>query len=260
MSSPRPGDAGARALRDLVESPDPDRLVIVTINARLDAAAQKSVWLKTIEQHGVVVDIWPIERGELPQWVIARAQMLGLRLTRAAAELMADRVEGNLLAADQELRKLALVADGGEIDEAFVLERVGANSRFDVFRLSDAVLAGDAARALRVLDGLRAEGVHPTLIAWAIVRELTLIARVSGATRRGDSIDSVLGRLHVWRRRQPLVRRAAGRYRADELRRLMRQARDVDRTIKGAAPGPAWPALTALVMAAVEPRSRWLQS
>jgi DNA polymerase-3 subunit delta len=258
MSSPRPGDAGARALRELAEKPDADRLVIVTINAKLDAAALRSVWLKTIERHGVVVDIWPVERGELPRWVLDRARALGLRLSPAAAELMADRVEGNLLAADQELHKLALVADGAEIDEAAVLECVGANARFDVFRLSDAVLAGDGPRALAVLDGLRAEGIHPTLIAWAIIRELSLVARLGAAGRRGDAIDSALARLHVWRRRQPLLRRAVGRFSRQELARLLRQGRDVDRAIKGAGPGPAWPALTALVMAAVAPRSGWL--
>jgi DNA polymerase-3 subunit delta len=205
-----------------------------------------------------VIDIWPVERGELPQWIAARATALGLRLNRGATELMADRVEGNLLAADQELRKLALVATDATFDEAAILDRVGSNSRFDVFRLSDAVLAGDAARAMKVLDGLRAEGTHPTLIAWAIIRELALVARLHGATARGESPDTALARLHVWRKRQPLLKRAAGRIREAQLRALLRQARDVDQTIKGALAGSAWPALTALVMAAVEPSSRWL--
>ncbi len=258
MHSPRPGDAGAKALRALAETPDPDRLVIITITAKLDAAASRSVWYKTIEKHGLVVQIWPIERGELPQWIVARAGRFDLRLSRGAAELMADRVEGNLLAADQELRKLAIVADGREIDEQAVLDRVGASSRYDVFRLSDAVLAGDAPRAMTVLDGLQAEGIHPTLISWAIIRELGLVARLHGAEQRGESADAALRRLHVWQKRQPLLKRAAGRIRPAQIRALLKQARDVDLAIKGATGTPAWPALTALIMAALKPRSRWL--
>ena len=258
LETPRPGDAGGRALRALAETPDTDRLVIISINAKLDAAAQRSVWFKTVEKHGVVVDIWPVDRAELPRWIQERARGLELRLTQSAAELMADRVEGNLLAADQELKKLALVADGREIDEAAVLDRVGANARFDVFRLSDAVLQGDAARALKVLEGLQSEGTAAPLVSWAVIREISLLSRLGAAADRGESLDSVLNRMRVWRRKQPLLKKALGRLDRTQRHRLMRQARQVDRVIKGAGVAPAWPALTALVLAAVDPRSRWL--
>jgi len=212
MQTPRPGDVGARIIRALAEKRDHDRLVIITINAKLDAAAARSVWVKTIEQHGALLEIWPVDRHELPAWVLARAKLHDLQLSRSAAELLADRVEGNLLAADQELRKLALASSTDVIDDAAVLDQVASNTRFDVFGLSDAVLAGDAARALKVLDGLRAEGTHPTLVAWAIVRELGVVARLQAAKRGGESIDSALGRLHVWRKRHPLLKRAAMRW------------------------------------------------
>ena len=258
MSAPRPGDAGARVLRSLAEENDPDRLVLITINARLDASASRSVWLRTIEKHGVLVDIWPVDRAQLPQWLADRAAGLGLRLSRDAAVMIAERVEGNLLAADQELQKLSILAPDAQIDEATVVDCVAASARYDVFRLSDAVLAGDARRAIQVLEGLRTEGTHPTLISWAVIRELGLVARLHGAQARGESLDSTLGRLHVWRKRQPLLKRAAGRIAPDQLRELLHQARNVDRQIKGALAGPPWPALTGLVLAAVEPRSRWL--
>src|SRR5690606_13929813 len=135
MPSPRPGDAGARVLRALAARPDPDRLLIVAISARLDSAAASSQWVSALDEAGVVVEIWPIERAELPRWIRERAARYRLKLTPGAAELLADRVEGHLLAADQELLKLALLDDGGTVDEAEVLESVADSARFDVFRL-----------------------------------------------------------------------------------------------------------------------------
>jgi DNA polymerase-3 subunit delta len=258
MRTPRPGDAGARAIRALAEAQDPDRLIVIVIDTKLDASAARSVWVRTIENHGVVLQIWPVERGELPQWIAQRARRYQIELTRGAAELLAERAEGNLLAADQELHKLALVGYTGAIDEAEVLDHVSSSARFDVFRLSDAVLAGDATRAIRVLDGLRAEGTHPTLIAWALVRELDLVGRLHGARSSGENPETALGRMRVWKRRWPLLKRAAQRWSRNDLAALVRQAGQVDRTIKGVVAGHPWSALTGLVLAAVEPRSRWL--
>jgi DNA polymerase-3 subunit delta len=253
MQTPRPGDAGARVIRALAESGDQDRVLIISINARLDGSAAKSVWVKCIEKHGVLVDIWPVTRAELPQWIRERARRHELELTSAASELIADRVEGNLLAADQELAKLSLTAAGRRIDEQAALEAVASSARFDVFRLTDAVLAGDAARALRVLAGLRLEGVHPTLVLWALVRELSLLAKLKFASRSGQQLESIMRRNGVWQRRQPLVKQALGRFAWAELAELLRLAATTDRRLKGQGYGPHWEALTDLVLAAVSP-------
>jgi DNA polymerase-3 subunit delta len=258
MRTPRPGEAGARAIRALAEAGDPDRLILITVDSRLDSSAARSVWVKSIESHGVVVDIWPVELGELPQWLVARARRHGIELTRGSAELLADRAEGNLLAADQELSKLALMGLDGPIDEAVVLEHVGTSARFDVFRLSEAVLAGDPVRAIKVLEALRTEGTQPTLVAWAIVRELELVGRLHGAGLSGEHPDAVLGRLRVWKRRWPLLKRAASRWTRSDVAALLRQAGQADKTIKGVVAGRPWQALTELILAAVAPRSRWL--
>jgi DNA polymerase-3 subunit delta len=142
-----------------------------------------------------------------------------------------------------------LTLPGRAVGEAEVLAAVASSARFDVFRLSDAVLAGDAARALRVLAGLRAEGVEPTLVSWALTRELTLLARVSYAQAHGENVDNALARLGVWRRRQPAVKQAVRRYGAARTAQFLRQAAEVDSVIKGAALGRPWEALTALVLA-----------
>jgi DNA polymerase-3 subunit delta len=250
LASPRPGDAGARVMRALVERPDPDRLVIVAINGKLDAAASRSAWAKSFEKHGVRVDIWPVERAVLPRWIAARARELGLKLDADAAELLADRVEGNLLAADQELRKLSLTASG-PIDEAAVLEAVANSARFDVFRLTEALVAGDTRRSIRVLEGLRAEGVQAVLVSWALGREISLLAKLKFAILKGEPPDKALARHGVWRNRQPDIKRALSRLSWRRLSALLRQAAEVDNTVKGAQHGQPWDALTALVIAAV---------
>lgn len=249
LASPKPGDAGAACIRALVERPDPDRVLIIAVGAKLDSAASRSVWVKALEQNGVVVEVWPVERGELPDWIRARAAGLCLQLSADAAELLADRVEGNLLAADQELTKLALTMPGVPIGEAEILEAVTDSARFDVFRLSDALLAGDAVRSLRVLAGLRAEGVQPTLVCWAVSREIALLARLQYAAAQGENLDSAMARLGVWRRRQPALKQALRRFVGRSFAPLLAQAADVDGTIKGIVRGQPWEALTGLVIA-----------
>jgi DNA polymerase-3 subunit delta len=252
LPSGRPGDAGARTLSSLAERPDPDRLVLI-VAGRLDGSAARSAWVKSIERHGVLVQAWPIERGELPGWLRARAGRLKLDLTAAAAELLAERVEGNLLAASQELQKLFMARGAGRIDEDAILEAVAVSARFDVFRLSDAVLAGDAGRALAVLRSLRAEGVEPTLVCWALSREIVLLGRLKFALGSGESLDRALGRHGVWRRRQPVVRRALKTLGAVELRALLALAAEADTIIKGRLTARPWDALTRLVMAMLRP-------
>ena len=249
MASSRPGESGGAALCELAEHTDPDRLLLVAVGAKLDAAAARSAWVKAFEERGVLIEVWPVERGELPEWISGRARQLGVELSADAAELLADRVEGNLLAADQEIRKLALTLPGRPVGEAEILEAVTSSARFDVFRLTDAVLEGDAARALRVLGGLRAEGVEPTLVSWALSREITLLARLAYAQAHGENVDNALARLGVWRRRQPAIKQALRRYGVPRTTQYLRQAAEVDSVIKGAALGRPWEALTALVLA-----------
>ncbi len=256
MATPRPGDAGSRTIAELCENDDPARLLLVVVGEKLDSSAARAAWAKAIEEHGVVVEIWPIERGELPRWVEERARHAGLKLTQAAAQLLAERVEGNLLAADQEIRRLAIVAAGREIDEAEVLESVANHARFDVFRLTDAVLAGDAPRAIKVLSALKSEGVAPTLVSWALSREIVLLARLQYAAAHGENLDAAMQRMGVWRRRQPLVKQAIARYRRHDFRALVSQSAAVDGMIKGVTEATPWEALTGLLVALLQPVAR----
>jgi DNA polymerase-3 subunit delta len=253
LNTPKPGDQGSKTIASLSEREDPDTLVIVAVSEKLDSAAARSSWVKAIEQHGAVVEIWPIERSELPRWVQQRAAGLKLKLTNAAAQSLAERVEGNLLAADQEIKRLALTAAGREVDEAEVLEFVANNSRFDVFALADAVLAGETGRTFRILSGLRAEGVHPVQISWVLNRDISLLARLEYAVRHGDNLDGALLRSGVWRRRQPLVRQALAKFKAQRLKTLLAEAARVDAALKGVFPAEPWTTLTDLLIALLRP-------
>jgi DNA polymerase-3 subunit delta len=253
MNSPRPGDAGAKAIRALADSDDPDRIVIISIQEKLDANAQKSVWVKSIEKAGVIVDIRSVPRGDLPRFISARAKRKGLTLDSGAAELLADRVEGNLLAADQELTKLALIVDGGRVDSAAVERSVATSARYDVFRLSDAVIAGDLARALTVLDGLRSEDVHPTLVLWALSRDVMLLSQLGHARDMGRSVDALMNSLRIWDSRQPALKRALARYTDAALARLLALTAQADRIAKGAERGPVWETVTSLIVELIPP-------
>jgi len=198
---------------------------------------------------GAVIQVWPVERSRLPAWISQRARKLGLRLSPATAEWMADRVEGNLLAADQEVRQLVLLLGKGSAADAAVRDAVASNPRFDVFRLADALLAGQESRALRILDGLRAEAAAPSLILWAISRDLGLLAKLKFASRNGTVAAPVWKRHGVWQRRQPLVRRALQRLEAACVAELLVQAAETDRVIKGVESGNPWRHLTSLVLA-----------
>jgi DNA polymerase III subunit delta len=252
LATPKPGDEGSATIAALCERNDPDTLVIVAVGEKLGQAS-RSTWVKAIEQHGAVVEIWPIERGELPRWVQQRAAALKLKLTPAAAQSLAERVEGNLLAADQEIKRLALTAAGREIDEAEVLEFVANNSRFDVFALADAVLAGETGRTFRILSGLRAEGVHPVQISWVLNRDISLLARLEYAVRHGDNLEGVLLRSGVWQRRQPLVKKALSKFKAPRLKTLLAEAARVDAALKGVFPAEPWTTLTDLLVALLRP-------
>jgi DNA polymerase-3 subunit delta len=252
LSAPKPGDEGSETIAALCKRDDPDTLVIVAVGEKLGQAS-RSTWVKAIEQHGTIVEIWPIERGELPRWIQQRATGLRLKLTQAAAQSLAERVEGNLLAADQELKRLALTAAGREVDEAEVLEFVANNSRFDVFALADAVLAGETGRTFKILSGLRAEGVHPVQISWVLNRDISMLARLEYAVRHGDNIEGALLRSGVWQRRQPLVKKALAKFKAQRLKALLAEAARVDAALKGVFPAEPWTTLTDLLIALLRP-------
>jgi DNA polymerase-3 subunit delta len=233
-------DKGAPLLAELASQPPPDVLCLI-VTGKLDKKAVDSAWVRAVEKHGIWVPVWPVDTAALPGWLRTRAKQMQIVLEPDAAQLIVDRVEGNLLAAKQELEKLSLLAAGKPIGADMVLRSVGDSARYDVFQLAEAAAAGDAARALRVLLGLKSEGVEPTLILWALVREL----RGLWQARERDRLRSP-ARGSGWNLAAVPSPRALSRQKQLPLARLLRQASRTDRVIKGLAMGDAWSALTGL--------------
>ena len=228
LASARPGVAGGTVLGMLLERADPDTVLLI-LAPRLDRDAQSAKWVQAAERHGAWVPVWPVEPGKFIPWLRARSRRLGLSLDAQALELLAARTEGNLLAAHQELEKLLLLGAGAQ--GAGALEALADSARFDVFRLSEAALAGDPGRSLRVLAGLRAEGTEPTLVLWALTKALRDLA--GALTRPGGG-----GR--GWQRPSAGLDAAVRRAGRLSLRALIVRAARADRMIKGRLRGDPW--------------------
>lgn len=243
MPTPRPGKEGAAVLAALASDPGPDNLLLV-VTTRPEKEIWSSAWLKAFEKHGVFVQSWPVDIKRLPLWIAERAARLGIAFERGAAELLAERVEGNLLAAQQELEKLALLHPGARLDIEAVQAAVANSARYDVFQLGEAALAGDAPRSLRILEGLRAEGAEPPLVLWALCREMRALADVRNGVAR-----KVFGTMQE--RHEELVRRAAQRTAGQPIEHWFEAAARIDRQLKGQSEtkGDPWTSLTGLVAA-----------
>lgn len=247
MPSGKPGDAGGKALREYATRPAEDTLLLI-VSGKLDAQQRKSKWVTDLEAAGVGIPVWPVEVHQLPQWIRARMQGLGLKPTPEAVELLAERVEGNLLACAQEIDKLRLLLGEGPLDAAAVTAAVVDSARFDVYGLVDAALAGEADRSLRMLSGLRGEGVEPVLVVWALARELRGLAGMAWEMARGESAGAVMARHRVWAKRQPVVGKALTRLKTEAWQALLADCARLDRVVKGLAPGNPWDELVHLCL------------
>lgn len=246
MQNPTPGEQGANAIIELAAQPSPDNLVLI-ITGKLDGRTLNSRWVNAIDKHGTVVQVWPIDLARLPTWIRERLARHKLEADQAAAALLAERVEGNLLAAHQEIEKLALLLPPGPLTAETVVDAVADSARFDVLQLGEAAMRGQASRALRILDGLRGEGIEPTLVLWALNKDLQWIARAQALMRGGQSADAAMNALYVWKPRQPAMRQALARLSAGAVKGLLLDAEGIDRAIKGVVRTDPWTAFEALV-------------
>ena len=242
MPSPRPGKDGGAALAELVTDPPPDTLLLV-ITGWPERDTWSTAWFRAFEKNGVIVQAWPVEIGALPQWIMARAGRHGLVIEPDGAQLLAERVEGNLLAAHQEIGKLALLHAGATVGVDEVLASVANSARYDVYQLGEAALEGDAERSLRILDGLQAEGAEPALVLWALCRELRALADA----RRNPGAAAGYGRQAE--RHAAIVARALKRTAGAPLAPYFIDAGRIDRQVKGLGRGDPWTGLTGLVAA-----------
>ena len=251
LPSGKPGDKGAAALIEYCAKPAEDTLLLISL-PKLDGSAQKTKWGKALVEGGncQFIQIWPVDAHQLPQWINQRLAQAGLSAQRDAVDLIATRVEGNLLAAAQEIEKLKLLAEGNSITVETVQAAVADSARFDVFGLVDAILNGEAGHALRMLEGLRGEGVEPPVILWALARELRLLTGLAQQFSQGVPLDKAFSQARppVWDKRRPLVSKALQRLSAQRWAMLLQDAQHIDAQIKGQAVGSPWTSLSRLAL------------
>ena len=189
MANPTPGEQGGNAIIELATQPSPDNLVLI-LTGKMDGRVQSSKWVNAIDKHGALVQVWPVDLPKLPAWIRERLSRHGLQAEPAAAALLAERVEGNLLAAHQEVEKLALLLPQGAVTAETVMDAVADSARYDVLQIGEAAMRGQTARALRILEGLRAEGVDATLALWAVNKDLQWILRAQYLMQTGTAMPT----------------------------------------------------------------------
>jgi DNA polymerase III subunit delta len=242
VSGGKPGTEGARAIEAHCARLDPEGLTLVSL-PRLDRAGQSSAWFGALAASGVVVEIWPVERARLPQWIGARLARQGQKASPAVLEFLAERVEGNLLAAHQEVQKLALLAPRGELELETVQDAVASVARYDPYAAAEALAAGNLARYARVLQGLRGEGEAPTFVLFAIAGALAVLRGAAA----GKPVERLFGEHRVYNKPlQRALQAALGRHRPEQLEAALAQAARIDRVAKGVARGDAWDEFLAL--------------
>lgn len=235
MPQPKPGADGSRVLCDVLAHPPQDTLLLV-ITDKLEWQDRSAAWVKAFETHGGLVEIEQLLPEQLPGWIAARMRRHGLEPEPEAVSLLAERCEGNLVAAHQEIERLALLAGPGLVTHDTVADAVANSARYHVFQLGEAALSGDATRTVRILDGLAAEGEEPTLVLWCLAEELRSILQWTPQPQRGAPSRLFRG----GRRRQTFVGRAAQRLPRARVRELLLEAAHADAVIKGAKRGDAW--------------------
>ncbi len=240
-----PDQEAQRALAGLAAQPPADTILLV--NGELERKAQGTIWVKAFEEHGVLVVAQPVERGALPAWIRDRLAREKVMIEPAAAQLLADRVEGNLLAAQQEVERIALLMPGATVGVEDAAALVADSARYDVFELSAAAFAGQAERALRILAGLRAEGQEPPLILWALLQDLRALSRVSFRVAHERSLEDAFRAEQVWSSRQGPLRAAVSRFDRRQIDALIKAVARADRVAKGSLRGDAWVEIEGLV-------------
>lgn len=247
LASGKPGLPGGKALSNWAKAPDPDVLLIVSCDT-WDTASRKSRWAAELTEVGVLVEIWPVKPRELPAWIERRMRAAGFQPVKEAVQLLADLVEGNLLAAQQEIEKLLMLEQGSSVTADVIRQSVANSSRFDAFRLSECLLAGEAGESLKVAAGLRRTGVAIQAVTGALYYQLNQLSAVQSAVLGGENEERVFGRLRIFSMAQPLYRQALRRVSEDQLGDSFRALSLVDRQSKGRAAGDPWQTLDDIIL------------
>ncbi len=249
LPSGAPGKQGGEALRNFVNQPPEDTTLLI-ISGKIDNRSQKAKWFTELDRIGVTIPIWPIDFAQLPRWIGRRMQDKGLRPARGVTELMAQRVEGNLFAAAQEIDKLSLLCPDGEVTEQTILDSVADNARFQVFGLMDNVLMGHAAKLPRMLQRLKAEGLDVLALFSAVSWTLHRLIDISSQIESGIHIEQAFAaqKPPVWDKQKPVLRNAVLRHDYPRWQRFLVDLSAIDRAAKGMSSQCPWDLLERLCL------------
>jgi len=242
LPSGAPGIEGAKALVSYCGRLQEDNLLLITAG-KLASSALKSRWFEALDKQGVVIQVWPLEGQDLINWLQQRLRQRGLSAESDGLRLLASRVEGNLLAAAQEIEKLYVIYGEGRLSQQQIFEVVADNSRYDVFKLIDSVLSDGIDRIIKILTGLRGEGVAAPIVLWVLTREARSLIKIKWAIAGGQSRDLVYKNNQIWDKRKQLISHALNRLSDKDLTSILVLAAKADRQIKGQQSGDVWETL-----------------
>ena len=247
LPSGKPGAEGSKALCEYLDIASGDDVLLI-VSGKIDKQSTNSKWYKALDKAGVTVQVWPVDAKNLPRWLQQRVRNAGMSIDDDALRLLCERMEGNLLAAVQEVEKLKLLAADSKITMQTVTEAVSDNARYNLFDMADNALKGNTSVSLRMLYGLRAEGTEPPVVLWALVREIRTLYEAQLDCDSGQSTQQALSSRRVWQNRMPLMQAALARHNTHSLSLLLEQAARADGSIKGFADGKPWDNLSRLVI------------
>ncbi len=254
IPSGKPGKEGGKTIETFCNNLPMDVLTLVTL-PKIDKQSQAAKWFKALEQYATLIPIYSIERQQLPNWIGQRLARQQQKTDTTTLQFLADQVEGNLLAAHQEIQKLALIYPAGDLSFEQVKDVVLDVARYDVYQLSDAMLAADITRYTRILSGLQGEGTPPLLILATLTEQIRQLINIRAGLNAGQSATQLLSTAKIWGERQKTVMVACKRITMQSLMQGLSQAAEIDRIIKGVALGDSWEELLQLGLGFAAPKT-----
>ena len=255
VPSGKPGVEGGKALQALASQPLSDTTVLIIL-PKLEREAKNSAWFSALEKQALVINLEEVPASQLPKWIGARLAQQGQQASPATLEFLAHQVEGNLLAANQEVQKLGLLHPAGELSDDAVRQAVLNVSRYDAFQLGEAVLAGDSARTVRILQGLQDEGENAVAVMNPLMWVLRPLLGIKQAELRGENVMQAMTSARIFGERQALVKRALSRLSLRQLEAALQKLADIDKTAKGVMQGDAWLEISRLCFGLAGVRAR----
>jgi len=242
LPSAKPGRQGSQILKEYLSQPPEDTVLIINAG-KIDGNAKKSAWYKAVEQSGLVVQCWPVPVEKLSGWLRQRFNRRDMEAEQDVFAYISQHVEGNLLAADQEIEKLLLLLGPGKISFADVVEAVTSQSRYSVFELVDTSLAGNSSRVVKIISGLKSEGIAPVVVNWAIAKDVRLLSNVAADV---SSADYILKRSGVWQSRLALFKSCLSRHPQRAFQMMLKRCAYIDAASKGMIDANVWDEIESL--------------